>query len=126
MQNVKFNCVVTCDHTPTLQLQQQPVVLKQDGKKWSGSSTVGTDHLLLIYCYVAGITGEAWAIDITTDCPTGTPDKIYNDGDKIPHGGSYAFYTSAKVPDTICGKGATADGTAAQLVVTPANKTTKP
>jgi len=126
MRNVKFDCIVTCDFTPTLQLQEQDVVLKQSGKTWTGSSTVGVDHLLTIYCYVAGVTGEAWAIAITTDCPKGTPDKIYSDGDKIPHGGSYAFYSSAMVPDPICGGGAAASQAAVQPAVIAGAKATKP
>jgi hypothetical protein len=124
VRNIKFNCVITCDLTPTLELQEQVAVLKQEGKKWSGSITVGVDHLLLIYCRVAGITGEQWSIDITTDCPGGTPDKIYSDSDKIPHGGAYEFFTSAKVPDLICGKAVGAAPTPAAGPTSP-NKARK-
>jgi len=103
MRNVKFDCVVNCDYTPTLTLQQQNVVLNQNGTAWSGSITVAVDQVVLIYCYVAGANTDPWSLAVTTDCPNGTPDKIYSDGANLPHGGSYAFYTSAKVPDPICG-----------------------
>ncbi len=107
MRNVSFDCVVTCDLTPTLELQELEVDLQQSGKDWKGSITVGVDHMVLIHCYAAGITGEDWSIAVTTHCPTGTPDKIYVYSDTIPHGGAYEFYLQAKVPDTLCGAAAT-------------------
>jgi hypothetical protein len=106
MRNVKFDCIVACDYTPTLKMQQQEIVLRQNGTKWTGSITVAVDQVVLIYCYVAGTHVGSWSLDITTNCPKGTPDKIFSDGDPMPHGGSYAFYTSAKVADPICGAAA--------------------
>lgn len=102
MRKLTFKCVVTSGLTPFLDLQQRSVALQQNGNTWSGSLAVDVNDTLNIAVTVNGINGSPWAVDITIDCPSGSPAKIFSRKGTIPHGGSEGFKTSAKVPAQPC------------------------
>jgi hypothetical protein len=102
MRKLVFKCTIISGPTPFIDLQQQPVALHQNGNIWSGSLTVDIDDVLSIAATVSGVNGSPWAVDITVDCPGGSPGKIFSRSGTIPHGGSEAFKTSAKVPVQPC------------------------
>lgn len=104
VRSVDLKCVVTCDLTPRLLLNDHPVDLLQSGKDWSGPATVQVTDLLDIECTVRGVADEDWSILITTKCPDGvTPDRVFSPPTgKIPSGGKFRFFAAAKVPATPC------------------------
>jgi hypothetical protein len=101
-RKLTFKCVVTSELTPFLDLQNQSVALHQNGSIWSGSLAVNVDDTLDIAATVNGVTGSTWSVDITIDCPGSSPAKIFSRNGTIPHGGSEAFKTSAKVSAQPC------------------------
>jgi hypothetical protein len=103
MRKLTFKCVITSGLTPFIDLQQKSVALSQNGATWSGSLAVDVDDTLNIAVTVSGINGSPWTVDITIDCPGGSPAKIFSRNGVIPHGGSEGFTTSAKVPAQPCG-----------------------
>jgi hypothetical protein len=102
LRKLTFKCAITSGLTPFINLQNQSVSLRQNGNVWTGSLAVDLDSLLNIAVTVSGINYSPWSVDITIDCPGGTPAKIFSRSGKIPHGGSEAFTTSTKVPDQPC------------------------
>jgi hypothetical protein len=101
-RKLTFKCVLRSELTPFLDLQNQSVTLHQNGSTWSGSLSVNADDTLNIAATVNGITGSTWSVNITIDCSGGSPAKICSRNGTIPHGGSEAFKTSAKVPAQPC------------------------
>jgi len=104
MRKLSFKCAITGGVTPFIDLQQQSVALRQNGSTWSGSLTVDVDDTLNVAVTMNGINGSPWTVDITIECPGGPPAKIFSRNGTIPHGGSWAFTTSAKVPAQPCAK----------------------
>ena len=104
MRKLTFKCVITSGMTPFIDLQQKPVALQQNGNTWSGSLPVDVDDTLNLAVSVNGINGSSWTVDITIDCPGGSPAKIFSRNGTIPHGGTEAFKTSAKVTADPCGQ----------------------
>lgn len=104
MRTLMFKCAITSGLTPFVDLQQRPVALHQNGNSWSGSLAVDVEDTLNIAVTVNGITGSPWKVDITIDCPDGSPAKIFSRNGTIPHGGSEGFKTSAKVPAQPCAR----------------------
>jgi hypothetical protein len=102
MSKLSFKCAITCGFTPVMTLQGQPVALRQNGNAWSGSLAVDAGGTLNIAVTVTGINGSSWTVDITIDCPGGSPAKIFSRNGTIPNEGSDAFTTSAKVPAQPC------------------------
>jgi hypothetical protein len=102
MRKLTFKCTLTSGLTPFIDLQKHSVPLHQSGNIWSGNLAVDVDDTLNIAVTVSGITDSPWSVDITIDCPSGTPAKIFSRSGTIPHGGSEAFTTSAKVPAQPC------------------------
>jgi hypothetical protein len=102
MRKLTFKCTITSGLTPFIDLQTQPVALHQNGNVWSGSLAVEVDDTLNIAVTVTGIEGSPWAVDITIDCPGGSPAKIFSRNGTIPQGGSAGFTASAKVPAQPC------------------------
>ncbi len=101
-RKLTFKCAVTSGLTPFLNLQNTPVALKQNGNNWTGSSAVDVDDTLSIAVTVSGVNGSPWSVDITIDCPGGSPAKIFSRTGTIPKGGSQGFTASAKVPAQPC------------------------
>jgi hypothetical protein len=101
-RKLTFKCVITSGLTPFIDLQQQSVALQQNGNSWSGSLAVDVDDTLNLAVTVNGINGSPWTVDITIDCPGGSPAKIFSRNGTIPDGGSEGFKTSAKVPVDPC------------------------
>lgn len=104
-RELTFKCVVTSELTPFLDLQNRPVALHQNGSTWTGSLQVNVNDTLQVAATVNGITGSTWSVDITIDCPVGSPAKIFSRGGTIPHGGSQAFKTPVKLPAEPCATG---------------------
>lgn len=102
MRKLTFKCTVTSGLTPFIDLQKKPVPLQQNGNIWTGSVTVDVDDTLNIAVTVSGIVGSPWSVDVTIDCPGGSPAKIFSRNGTIPVGGSDAFTASAKVPAQPC------------------------
>lgn len=102
MRKLTFKCVITSEFTPFLDLQQQNVILSQNGTTWSGSLAADVEDTLNIAATVNGINGSAWKVDITIDCPDGSAAKIFSRSGAMPHGGTQGFRTSAKVPQDPC------------------------
>jgi hypothetical protein len=102
MRKLTFKCTITSGLTPFIDLQQQAVALHQNGNIWSGSLGVDVDDTLNIAVTVSGVNGSPWTVDVTIDCPGGSPAKIFSRSGTIPHGGSEAFTTTAKVPAQPC------------------------
>jgi hypothetical protein len=102
MSKLTFKCAITGGLTPVMTLQGQPVALRQNGNTWSGSLAMGAGSTLNIAVTVTGINGSPWTVDITIDCPGGSPAKIFSRNGTIPKGGSDAFTASAKVPAQPC------------------------
>ena len=107
MPNITFKCSISSTMVSFINLQGQPVRLSQNGTTWSGSLTVDVADTLVIAYTVTGITDSPWTVDITVDCPGGTPAKIFSSNGKIPHGGGEGHTTSAKVPANPCAPKAT-------------------
>jgi hypothetical protein len=102
MRNLTFKCTITSGLTPFIDLQKHSVPLRQNGNIWSGSFAVDVDDTLNIAATVSGVVDSPWSVDITIDCPGKSPAKIFSRNGTIPHGGSEAFTTSAKVPAQPC------------------------
>jgi hypothetical protein len=102
MPNITFKCAISSTMVPFINLQGKPVPLRQNGTTWSGSLMDDVGDTLVIAYTVTGITGSPWTVDITVDCPGGTPAKIFSSNGNIPHGGSEGHTTSAKVAANPC------------------------
>ena len=101
-RKLTFKCAITSGLTPFIDLQRQPVALRQNGNTWSGSLAVDVDDALNMAVTVNGVNGSPWTVDITIDCSGGSPAKIFSRNGTIPHGSSEGFKTSAKVPEKPC------------------------
>jgi hypothetical protein len=102
LRALTFKCNIVSGLTPFIDLQQRPVALHQNGNNWSGSLAVDVDDTVSIAATLSGVTDSPWSVDITIDCPGGAPAKIFSRSGSIPHGGSEAFTTTAKVPAQPC------------------------
>src|SRR5690242_1467760 len=103
MRQQTFKCTISSGMTPFISLQLQRVPLRPDGNTWSGNIAVDVDDKLDIAVTVSGIRGSPWTVDITIDCPGGSPAKVFSRNGPIPYGGSEGFTTSAFVPAQPCG-----------------------
>ncbi len=101
-RKLTFKCAVTSGLTLSSTLQNLPVALQQSGNNWTGSLAVDIDDTLNIAVTVTGGNYSPWSVDITIDCPGGSPAKIFSRNGTIPKGGSQAFTASAKVPAQPC------------------------
>ena len=102
---VEFKCVVTCDLTPKLELNNNLIKLDRAGKDGTGSGPVDVTDTVEIHCKVRGVEGEAWTVIVTTKCSNGAPpDKIFSHTAPIPSGthGTFEFIVTSIVPATPC------------------------
>jgi hypothetical protein len=102
MPAITFKCAISSTMVSYINLQSKPVALHQSGTNWTGSLTLNVADTLEIAYTVTGITDSPWTVDVTVDCPGGTPAKIFSASGNIPHGGSVGDTKTVKVPANPC------------------------
>jgi hypothetical protein len=101
MAAVTFKCVITCELTPFLALQDLDVTLKQSGTTWTGTQAVEVAATLKIAYTVNGTDNSNFTVTITPVCSAGTPQKVFDDQGTIP-GGSKGVTKTVPLPVPLC------------------------
>jgi hypothetical protein len=105
MRQLTFNCSISSTMVSFITLNGVSITLSQSGTNWTGKKAISLDDSLAIAVTCTGVTGSPWSVAITSDCPNGTPAKIFSSSGSIPHGGTQGFTTSVKVAQNPCASG---------------------